>query len=616
VSRRISIVAAVAVAVVTAALMGACVLPAAARAAVPGQTLEQAISDRAQETTIAFSGLAVITGNLDAQSFFPPGKLADYWGFQYLRDNDPSDMGHNTSFLTRVACDMLYVLDASQVDKLKALASSQVSQINQYGYQRYPLMKAFRRLVDGDVPAGSAGLDLSAVKAASGDLYVLDGQISYDRAVVYADIFRSLSADQKASLDAMVGKGWSAWPDKTMEDVRGKTAGLSQDESVAVMTYAGDMYSWYAGNITSDVYFCPERHGTYYGGFYIKDAPAIGHEGYSIDEQLTATAGSALCDSTKGYVTAAQAQLVSSLVDTQRDDLYAGASNIVQARTDISTALRSLISDTAPSAAELAAVKATVLAKSAEYGALDGEDNYHYATAFAQLRAALSDAQLAKLTDLRKSILSGTYANGTPYDFTTCTTPFLFSAVIADVSLLDPYISDTDYLFEASPASPAAAFAYLPARPLAGRSVVKFVDASTGAPSAWSWAFGDGGTSSVQNPSHVYLVPGTYTVSLTATGAGGSDTISSSVTVLPACTISGVALTQSPIGLRIKGTRFRSGCRVLIDGRVVAATLYRSATLLLVRGAGLAAKLPKGIAVKIVVLNPDGGRSAPFDFTR
>ena len=615
-SRPISIVAAVALAVVAAALMGACALPAAARAAVPGQTLEQAISDRAQGTTIAFSGLAVITGNLDAQSFFPPGKLADYWGFQELRDNDPSDMGHNTSFLTRVACDMLYVLDASQVEKLKALASSQVSQINEYGYKRYPLMKAFRRLVDGDLPAGSAGLDLAAVKAASSSLYVLDGQISYDRAVVYADIFRSLSADQKASLDAMVGKGWSAWPDKTMEDVRGKTAGLSQDESVAVMTYAGDMYSWYAGNITSDVYFCPERHGTYYGGFYIKDAPAIGHEGYSIDEQLTATAGSALCDSTKGYVTAAQAQLVSSLVDTQRDDLYAGTSNIVQARTDISTALRSLITGTAPSAAELAVVKATVLAKSAEYGALDGEDNCHYATAFAQLRASLSDAQLTKLTDLRKSILSGAYADGTPYDFTTCTTPFLFSAVIADVSLLDPYISDTDYLFGASPARPAAAFSYLPARPLAGRSAVKFVDASTGAPSAWSWAFGDGETSSVQNPSHVYLVPGTYTVSLTATGEGGSDTISRSVTVSPACTISGVALTQSPFCLRIKGTRFQSGCRVLIDGRVVAATLYRSATLLLARGSGLAAKLPKGIAVQIVVRNPDGGRSAPFDFTR
>jgi len=534
VSRRISIVAAVAIAVVTAALMGACALPAAARAAVPGQTLEQAISDRAQETTIAFSGLAVITGNLDAQSFFPPGKLADYWGFQYLRDNDPSDMGHNTSFLTRVACDMLYVLDASQVAKLKALASSQVSQINEYGYKRYPLMKAFRRLVDGDVPAGSAGLDLAAVKAASSSLYVLDGQISYDRAVVYADIFRSLSADQKASLDAMVGKGWSAWPDKTMEDVKGKTAGLSQDESVAVMTYAGDMYSWYAGNITSDVYFCPERHGTYYGGFYIKDAPAIGHEGYSIDEQLTATAGSAVCDSTKGYVTAPQAALISSLVDAQRANLYKGTSSIVQARTDISTALRSLIGDTAPSATQLAAVKATVLAKSAEYGALDGEDNYLYATAFARLRGSLSASQLAKLTALRKSILSGKYADGTAFDFTTCTTPFLFSAVISDASALAPCVSGTDSFFAAA----------------------------------------------------------------------------------RTCTITRIIATAAPFGLRLRGVRFRRGCRVWVNGRRVPRTLYRSSSLVLTRGAKLASRLPKGVAVRIVVRNSKTARSAAYLFTR
>ena len=42
------------------------------------------------------------------------------------------------------------------------------------------------------------------------------------------------------------------------------------------MTYAGDLFSWYAGSLEADVYFCPERQGTYYGGFYIKDAPAIG----------------------------------------------------------------------------------------------------------------------------------------------------------------------------------------------------------------------------------------------------------------------------------------------------------------------------------------------------
>ena len=114
-------------------LMGACAIPASASPLppVPGQTLQQAISDQAQGTTIGFSGVAMLTGNLEAQSFFPPGKVADYWGFQYLRDNDPSNMGHNTSFLTRVACNVLFTLDSGQVGKLKALATSQVGQINE-----------------------------------------------------------------------------------------------------------------------------------------------------------------------------------------------------------------------------------------------------------------------------------------------------------------------------------------------------------------------------------------------------------------------------------------------------------------------------------------------------
>ena len=53
--------------------------------------------------------------------------------------------------------------------------------------------------------------------------------------------------------------------------------------------------------------------------------------------------------------------------------------------------------------------------------------------------------------------------------------------------------------------------------------IVNFTDLSTGNPSAWSWNFGDGGTSSVQNPAHVYPNPGLYTVTLTATNMCGSD---------------------------------------------------------------------------------------------
>ncbi len=53
---------------------------------------------------------------------------------------------------------------------------------------------------------------------------------------------------------------------------------------------------------------------------------------------------------------------------------------------------------------------------------------------------------------------------------------------------------------------------------------VQFTDQSSGEPTAWEWDFGDGTTSADQNPTHVYSTAGTYSVSLTVTGADGSDT--------------------------------------------------------------------------------------------
>jgi PKD repeat protein len=52
---------------------------------------------------------------------------------------------------------------------------------------------------------------------------------------------------------------------------------------------------------------------------------------------------------------------------------------------------------------------------------------------------------------------------------------------------------------------------------------VQFSDVSEGTATSWSWSFGDGGTSNLRNPSHVYS-PGTYTVSLTVNGQGGPNT--------------------------------------------------------------------------------------------
>lgn len=52
---------------------------------------------------------------------------------------------------------------------------------------------------------------------------------------------------------------------------------------------------------------------------------------------------------------------------------------------------------------------------------------------------------------------------------------------------------------------------------------VNFTDTSTNTPSSWLWNFGDGNTSTLQNPSHIYSSAGTYAVTLTATNVCGSS---------------------------------------------------------------------------------------------
>lgn len=60
-------------------------------------------------------------------------------------------------------------------------------------------------------------------------------------------------------------------------------------------------------------------------------------------------------------------------------------------------------------------------------------------------------------------------------------------------------------------------------------ATINFIDNSLGTPTIWSWDFGDGGTSSLQNPSHTYTQTGTYTVTLQVfNAAGGVDTITKS----------------------------------------------------------------------------------------
>jgi PKD repeat protein len=64
------------------------------------------------------------------------------------------------------------------------------------------------------------------------------------------------------------------------------------------------------------------------------------------------------------------------------------------------------------------------------------------------------------------------------------------------------------------------------ASPLSGRLPLKvnFTDLSAGDYDTCAWGFGDGKSSSICAPQHTYTASGTYTVTLTVSGLGGSDT--------------------------------------------------------------------------------------------
>jgi PKD repeat protein len=81
-------------------------------------------------------------------------------------------------------------------------------------------------------------------------------------------------------------------------------------------------------------------------------------------------------------------------------------------------------------------------------------------------------------------------------------------------------------LYSAPPTNPPVADFTADSTSVNEGETVHFTDLSTNSPTSWDWTFDGGtpGTSSAQNPSIVYNTAGTYTVTLIATNAIGSDT--------------------------------------------------------------------------------------------
>ncbi|OPX68014.1 MAG: PKD domain protein [Methanoregulaceae archaeon PtaB.Bin056] len=100
---------------------------------------------------------------------------------------------------------------------------------------------------------------------------------------------------------------------------------------------------------------------------------------------------------------------------------------------------------------------------------------------------------------------------------------------VYDVSLIvhTPYqrsgVRFPSYIYAGSPPTPAFSFdTYEGLAPL----TVNFTDQSAGSPETYFWDFGDGSTSTEKDPSHTFLVQGSYRVSLTAGNEFGNSTSS------------------------------------------------------------------------------------------
>ena len=363
-------------------------------------TIQQASSERAQLNTMAFNGLAFITGSFGADCFFPPGKVADFFGFQYMRDNDKNEMGHNTDFLTRIAENVLMILSPEQLQQLKDLANKQASIYDAFAKKRMVLIRAFRDELEGKIPAGKKDLSKEEVRKFCSELYELDAELSYDRAMVVGKVIYSFTDSQKAALAKLDFSNSSTWPD--LPETLDKKS-MTHRAHVCVMTYLSELFSWYAGSVDADAYFCPERHGTYFGGFYLKDFPAMGNHNYKISTSLTGDKGNDFIQ----ILTHEQAELLNTIVKDQEPLLK----EFIQIRTDVAKELRKAQANETPD-------KEKVFSMIKRYGELDGEMSYNYAVCFAKINNTLTADQRNQLIKLRDLdiIPKGSYLFSDPID--------------------------------------------------------------------------------------------------------------------------------------------------------------------------------------------------------
>jgi PKD repeat protein len=108
--------------------------------------------------------------------------------------------------------------------------------------------------------------------------------------------------------------------------------------------------------------------------------------------------------------------------------------------------------------------------------------------------------------------------------------PWTEPTEFVEENIITSYGITMDPVLDPLPSAPVANFTMVPTGgvfPL----TVQFTDTSTGQIDSWAWTFGDGGGSTERNPVHTYTAPGTYTIGLIVTNAGGQGSKLRSVVV-------------------------------------------------------------------------------------
>ena len=128
-----------------------------------------------------------------------------------------AQQGHNPMFLDRVAGNVLQVLTGEQRALFEKAAQQEAVELRALAEKRLPLIKAFCRQLDGDIPAGSQGLNMAAVIKYVSDIFAADAEVSWRRAQVFGQLASTLSTQQKECLAKMKFGDFNTWPAVDME---------------------------------------------------------------------------------------------------------------------------------------------------------------------------------------------------------------------------------------------------------------------------------------------------------------------------------------------------------------------------------------------------------------